>query len=385
MNKVPNNIVERIKRMNKAVYLFIHPFNLKNKLLPALFALLILCGCSEEDNVRDEFFYLRNDEADMPVYVQGNALSDVFIILLHGGPGGSSHIYNSGSMDFEERIENLYNVVYYDQRSSGISKGKFPDSKLTVDQHVEDLRQLILLIKSKYGEAISIFLMGHSWGGTLGTAYLLKNNYQWDINGWIEVSGAHNYYGMQALIGNFRQVARAQISQNNSEDFWNEVLDYIDDVDPDDATDQQISRINSYGYNAETHLLEDDVIAYEGSGLSRVEILSKMVNFYFFSGYDFVQANVNSFLTSSQLGMFDELKRLDYTPQLSQIRIPSFLIWGKYDMVVPVELGYSGYENLGTPPRHKYLLILDRAGHSVIISHSHTVVEQLKKFVTIYK
>lgn len=36
-----------------------------------------------------DFFYVENNEAQMPVWVRGNENSEVFIIHLHGGPGGS--------------------------------------------------------------------------------------------------------------------------------------------------------------------------------------------------------------------------------------------------------------------------------------------------------
>ena len=61
--------------------------------------------------------------------------------------------------------------------------------------------------------------MGHSWGGALGTATLLKD--QNVFLGWVEIDGMHNPKGMYLeYIENFEAVATQQIEDGNSIDFW---------------------------------------------------------------------------------------------------------------------------------------------------------------------
>ena len=118
--------------------------------------LLIANSCKDnyDYNRVDDFFYLRNDGADMPVYVEGNLSSNTFIVVLHGGPGGDAHAYNSAISAFSDRMESNFVMVYYDQRGSGTSMGRYKNSILTVEQHAEDLNFLINLLLDKYGLGI---------------------------------------------------------------------------------------------------------------------------------------------------------------------------------------------------------------------------------------
>ena len=56
-----------------------------------IISLAVVNGCSTYQTSGD-FFFVSNDGAHMPVWVRGNVSSGVFLINLHGGPGGSSMI-----------------------------------------------------------------------------------------------------------------------------------------------------------------------------------------------------------------------------------------------------------------------------------------------------
>ena len=67
-------------------------------------------------------------------------------------------------------------------------------------------------------------------------------------------------------------------------------------------------------------------------------------------------------VTSGQLS--DEIEQTSLTHQLHSIDVPTLLLWGKYDFVVPQRLGYSAFENLGT--KDKKLIIFEKSGHSLM-------------------
>jgi pimeloyl-ACP methyl ester carboxylesterase len=326
----------------------------------------------------DDYFYLRHDGADMPVYVEGSTLGNTFVIVLHGGPGGDAHVYNQGMAEFSHRMEEEVAMVYYDQRGSGVSKGKFEQGDLSEEQFAEDLHQLILLLKQKYGDNQSIFLMGHSWGGTLGTKYILTGNYQNHIDGWIEVDGAHNFIGAGEMVRHFIEVGNKQVEAGNSEDFWNEVMNFSREVDTLNPTDQDLSKLNEYGYEAESKLSEAGVIQIS-SDINPFVYLGGLRNYYTNSGYDPITGKVNSFFTNSGFGMFDIVKTLDYTGQLGQITVPTLLIWGEYDMVVPPELGKQAYNKLGSST--KELVIFKNCGHSPMMNYPKEFADKLLEFI----
>jgi len=55
---------------------------------------------------------------------------------------------------------------------------------------------------------------------------------------------------------------------------------------------------------------------------------------------------------------------INFTPELTNITIPSLVLWGKEDGIAPVAVAEYTYENLGTPVDKKYLEILEKTAHS---------------------
>src|SRR3712207_597933 len=107
-------------------------------LLSALIPWLSACQRDEYPFTSD-FFHVKNKGAEMPVWVRGNTNSGVFIVWLHGGPGGSSLNTVGREPYFRNVLEPSYAVVYYDQRASGNAQGKIDESTLTVGQFAQDL------------------------------------------------------------------------------------------------------------------------------------------------------------------------------------------------------------------------------------------------------
>jgi proline iminopeptidase len=86
------------------------------------------------------------------------------LVVLHGGPGGTSCGFTALSPLGQERP-----IVAYDQLGGGRS-GRPTDPKLwTVERFVEELHTLRKRLKLS-----RIHLMGHSWGGSLAAAYVLS-------------------------------------------------------------------------------------------------------------------------------------------------------------------------------------------------------------------
>ena len=73
----------------------------------------------------------------MPVIIKGNIDSKVFVVFVHGGPGGNASL--SSFLPVSKKLEKNYAFAYWDQRGSGLSQGNPDASTFTVDQFVEDL------------------------------------------------------------------------------------------------------------------------------------------------------------------------------------------------------------------------------------------------------
>ncbi|MGK2925585.1 MAG: proline iminopeptidase-family hydrolase [Lysobacterales bacterium] len=86
------------------------------------------------------------------------------LLVLHGGPGGTSCRFSALEPLGEERP-----VIRYDQLGTGRSARPDDLSLWTVERYVEELHT----IRQRLGLE-RMHLLGHSWGGSLAAAYVLE-------------------------------------------------------------------------------------------------------------------------------------------------------------------------------------------------------------------
>lgn len=84
------------------------------------------------------------------------------VIVVHGGPGGDYRYLLP-----LEPLSDEYQVVFYDQRGSGLSP-RVGDAQLGLERHVDDLQAVIDSISPH----APVRLVGHSWGAMLAAVYL---------------------------------------------------------------------------------------------------------------------------------------------------------------------------------------------------------------------
>jgi proline iminopeptidase len=336
---------------------------------PMLFFLLLLAlasGCKREQFDREgDYFFLRHAGADLPVWVRGNTASGVFLIHLHGGPGGS------GITEAEEKafdgLEDDYAVVYYDQRASGAAQGNALPESITMAQFVEDLHQLVQLIQAKYSNP-RLFLLGHSWGGALGTAYLIQDNYQDDFQGWIELDGAHNFsLGVELSRQYIIDYADSMVVKGEDTAYWQEALAWY-------ADHLVINTFDLANHHAEyVHQARGYIYDKDNPDLA-----------YFREG------NINSPSGSTSTGTYvqrlmeGELSR-SYADSMSKILLPSLVLWGRYDGILPVALAQDAYDHLGTPPADKSIRIFEQSSHSPNREQRLEFLDEVKRFVERYR
>ena len=94
----------------------------------------------------------------------GNPLNKMLVIL-HGGPG-SDYRYLLNCKEFANQG---YYVVFYDQRGSGLSQRQDKNS-YSIQLMIDDLDAVIAHYRTSPIQ--KIFLLGHSWGAILATAYI---------------------------------------------------------------------------------------------------------------------------------------------------------------------------------------------------------------------
>lgn len=339
-----------------------------NKYFKTILILVVLWGafsCSKNDNINNlnDTLFVRHKDADMPAYIHGNASDKIFLIILHGGPGGIGLSYRSNTI--KSKIEKECAVVYFDQRGSGMAQGSYSKNGINIDIMAEDVLALAKVIKHKYGNESRLFLMGHSWGGTLGPAALLKD--QSDFLGWIDVDGAHNSKNMYSeYITNFKRVAAEQIEAGNDIDYWKAVIDLVNHVAPEYNIDD-VYKLNSEAFEAELKLENAKLINNVESEDDNIVFKYNILTLYW-----------NMLKTQSILDD-DLFENLNYTDRLSEIKIPSLVLWGKHDMVVPIKFAQEAFDNLGSS--QKELVIFEKSGHSPMSNEPDLFAKEVIQFI----
>lgn len=94
--------------------------------------------------------------------------NDPMVVVLHGGPGADyRYLINCKAL-----ANDGYRVVFYDQRGAGLSQ-RFPGTTYTMQLLYDDLDAVIAHYRSSPDQ--KVFLLGHSWGAMLATAYINQN------------------------------------------------------------------------------------------------------------------------------------------------------------------------------------------------------------------
>lgn len=91
------------------------------------------------------------------------------LVVLHGGPG-----YDSKYMETFKGLSDSFNVILYDQLGCGLSERVLPE-KISISNQVENLYKIL----DHYNND-TVYLLGHSWGAILATAFTA--NYPDKIN-----------------------------------------------------------------------------------------------------------------------------------------------------------------------------------------------------------
>ena len=320
------------------------PFGIRNRFkLVAL--MIILTACDSEFLNEGGYYFLKNKGAVMPLWVTGNLESEVMIVTIHGGPGESGHEFPL-SPGFK-LLEKKYGLAYWDQRFSGLSKGDPNPNTLTIDHFVEDVQKMVNLIDHLY-PGRKLFLLGHSWGGGLAAAYLGRANHQGKFSGWIDLNGSL-YDSLET-----REVKKwildripARIAAGEDPEFWEYIIKCYE-AHPEVV----YSDIEPYIYLS---ALGGDIYDYDN--------YSK-INQIPYARLAFASPFSVAFYTKAMAGKKSFVDHMNFTTELQAITIPTLILWGQEDGIVPVAVAHYTYQTLGTDISQKDTVILKRTAHS---------------------
>jgi len=107
----------------------------------------------------------------MGMIIRSRDFSNPVLLFVHGGPGMPEYFL---AEDFSTALEDIFTVVYWDQRGAGLSFCSHIDkSTLTVAQYIDDLIAVTNYLRERFGQD-KIYLMAHSWGTYFGIQAVQK-------------------------------------------------------------------------------------------------------------------------------------------------------------------------------------------------------------------
>tara|TARA_R110002050_G_scaffold6037_1_gene25782 strand:- start:295 stop:1356 length:1062 start_codon:yes stop_codon:yes gene_type:complete len=343
----------------------------------ALISVLSSCEKFGLEPNTDTFFHVKIDGTELPVWVKGNTASSKFIVYINGGPGSTSiDVAKADMFNWSEGLEENFAMVYYDQRGCGNAQGNFDESSLTVAQFIQDLDAIISVLNAKYQNP-DIYLMGASFGGFIGVNYLLNSDYQNKISGWISVDGAYNFdydlswqYRRTFLVN----IANEEISKGNMIEHWTDALEWTNNNPIITTREQKNDWRGFVGWPGEI------IIPEELATLS----VRQYIEIGFFSSYNPFPAYLSSNLEIVTHKLNEDAEGTNLIAEVSNVTIPSLLIWGKYDDLIVPEEGLDVFNNFGTSDNDKYYKILPNSSHEPYISDPDNFKKEIIEFVKKY-
>lgn len=339
---------------------------------PFIFSLLLLflLSCRQEvislgERVSDTFF-LRSNGASMRVLVEGSTASKTFLLCVHGGPGSSSFFFNSEFIS--THLEDTFAVVYWDQRNAGASQGGANAEHLTLPQMTEDLEKLVAVLKLRYGQDISIFVMGHSFGGLLSTSFFAKAGNQEQVTGWIFVDGSHQYLLNDTLTRDMLLAeGRAQLALGNHPAEWQRIVDYCE-AHPGPFDMEVSSQLNSFAHDAETYYPE---VEYNS-------ILQAIREHAIKYNWPILPTYLNN-VFSGNAPFNRDLREADFRSGLARVTVPTLLMFGQRDFICPPGHGDDLMARIGSA--HKFMVISPVSGHTPMFQDEAWFCSEVRKFM----
>jgi len=334
-----------------------------------MLAALPAVACSAMQTEGD-WLFVRNDGADLPVWVRGDTSSGVFIVWLAGGPGDPVVIAQGAATD---ALEASYGMVFWDQRGSGSAQGNASPDSFTVEQLVDDVDAIVDVVADIY-EPERLFLLGHSWGGTLGTAYLLEPDHQSKLAGWIDVAGNHDpplVYPMK--IAWLEDYATRRIAAGEDVSHWTEVRDWCASDPP--LTVENFDQWDTYVSDTDATFHNPDVGFDIGFDL------------LFLSGESaFAYLAVNSSYASDHV--YDDVEAFQafsFSSRMGDITLPTALLWGRHDGIVPLPASDAAMEVLGTPPDELHRVVFEDSAHFPFLEEPQAFERAVADFVEVHR
>lgn len=281
--------------------------------------------------------------SDQWILERSGDVGNPIVLYLHGGPGTSQ--LTSNRRDTRD-LEKFFTVVNWDQRGAGKSYGAIRDAgKMNIGQFVEDTRELTLYLLRKFHKD-RLVLAGHSWGSVIGA---------------LTVSKYPELYYCYVGIGQIGNMAEGEAASYR----W--TLDQAREH-KDQRAVEALVKMGSPPYEGDWRkktIKQRTYLARFGGEIhgSRNGAFGLVIGGLLFSREYTLADRINFFrgILGSMRMLWPQLLEIDLFESVPEIRVPVFLLEGRYDHECPSEIAERYFDSIKAPS--KELIWFDKSAH----------------------
>jgi pimeloyl-ACP methyl ester carboxylesterase len=253
------------------------------------------------------------------ILIRGTNASNPVLLYLHGGPGHSAIPFAHVAT---EKLVDKMTVVYWDQRGAGLSYDeRIPVKTMNINQFIDDTKKVTDYLKDKFHQD-KIYLLGHSWGSSLGTMVVSKF--------------PGDYY---AYIGVGQVISRKRMTEERMK--WLEKTVAVQGT-PDEQkalggmtnTSAQLKLIQKYGGSVHRPGTRAGWIMRNSPYYPEM-----YTNALYDKGNAFAQP------------LYGSILQMDLLKQVKELRVPVYFFCGRYDYVTPTQPVIEYYKALKAPSK----------------------------------
>lgn len=277
------------------------------------------------------------------LFHSGTKYENPVILFLHGGPGSASSIFAHA---FQEKWEDIFTVVHWDQRGSGKTLTKNSDKYPTIDLLLMDLFEIIQYLKKKYNKN-KIIILGHSWGSVLGSIFVKQ--YPEEVDFYIGVGQVINKLENERV--SYKKV-KELILQANDKNSLKE-LEAIGDYPGDKLDDKWLKKC---------------IKLRKLQGKYNLAVKSNSPAFkIIFTSPVFKFSDITALIKGSKANreLINFLGSFDLSSEPLEYKVPIYYILGENDWATPYIVAQEYFNRINAP--YKKLFIIPNAGHMTMI------------------
>ena len=282
------------------------------------------------------------------IHIKGNNEDNPILLFLHGGPGVTNR---HSVMTTNDDLLDDFTLVAWDQRGTGGSYKGAKAEDLTINQMIEDAKELVNYLCNKFNKK-KIFVIGGSWGSLLGAWLLYK--YPEKIAAFVGFGQVVNIHKNELISWQYSLDEATKVNDNQAIETLKRIgppeMGCYKGGDVFDTMMLQRNIMMKYGGYSKNEGKQDYFNAMVKPILKSGEYsLTDLIGYI--KGYKFVLRN-----------MWKEVGTTDFEKTCTKFKAPIFIFDGRLDYNTPSELVEHWFNMIEAP--RKELHWFESSGHN---------------------